>query len=295
MPLILSSEKPHVLARLLPRCLIVDLSGSMSDGAEALYNGYAAAIDKAARDGYENVVFPLAVPDDLTNESAFELAAASYTEKKDKPDITVTVTTAGTDLFLGSKYSDIDRYISRYMPHPPGMFEKSLKRSFRDSAHDTLNDVPLAAASMSMGKIILSTVCGSEDDETDEEPASRPSLEDYIKTQDKGFSETLLDLIDKKGISDAECYKRANVDRRLFSKIRSSPDYRPKKTTVLSFCIALCLTLDETKSLLEKAGFALSKSSKSDLIVEYFITHGNYDIFEINEALFAFDQALLGV
>ena len=120
-------------------------------------------------------------------------------------------------------------------------------------------------------------------------------LHEYIKNAVKGFSETLLELIDKSGMTDVQCYKRANVDRKLFSKIRSSPDYRPKKTTALSFCIALSLSLEQTKSLLEKAGFALSKSNKGDLIIEYFITHGKYDIYEINEALFEYDQALLGV
>ena len=111
------------------------------------------------------------------------------------------------------------------------------------------------------------------------------SLQEYIKTADKGFSETLLDLIDKSGMTDVQCYKRANVDRKLFSKIRSSPDYRPKKTTVLSFCIALCLDIGQTKQLLEKAGYTLTRSSRADLAVQYFIERKLYSVTLINEAL----------
>lgn len=119
-------------------------------------------------------------------------------------------------------------------------------------------------------------------------------LQKMVQQTDAGFSETLLKLIDKSGEKDSDVYKRANVDRKLFSKIRNNPQYKPSKPTAVAFAIALELDLEETRDFIGRAGYALSRSNKFDIIIEYFITHGRYDIYEINMMLFEFDQSLLG-
>ena len=131
-----------------------------------------------------------------------------------------------------------------------------------------------------------------------ERPAGSPrrgkSLDELVGTLDESFSQMLLRLIDERGMKDSDCYHRANVDRKLFSKIRNTPNYAPRKQTAVAFAVSLQLSLEQTQELLSKAGLTLSRSNKFDVIVEYFISSGQYDVDVINQALFAYDQALLG-
>lgn len=265
-----------------------------SSACEKLKLCCRAALDAARDLGCESAAMPLigTGTNEFDRDTAFNIAQNEIKEFLSDSDMTIYLVLYDKESYLTAKeyYSDITEYINDSQTlQPQRRSVPMLDRRTEGmcyAAPPPVSKPKKKAAEKPGGSNAYLHACPTAED---------VPLEEYIKDVDKGFSEALLDLIDKSGMTDVQCYKKANIDRKLFSKIRSNPSYKPKKTTALAFCIALSLSLEETAALLEKAGYALSRSNKGDLIIEYFIKNGNYDIYEINEALFNFDQTLLGV
>ena len=241
---------------------------------ELLQSCYKNSLALAKENHCESVAFPLISSGiyGYPKQQAFEVAVETIKQFLEENEMDITLVIFDKASFdLSKEYSDnIREYISQ------NYVDEHTDRSTRFSGSFSRKaSAPIWA------------VC--------EESAVCDDIGDFIKNQiDESFTEMLLRKIDEKGMTDVQCYKKANIDRKLFSKIRSDRLYKPKKETAIAFAIALELSLDETKDMLMKAGFALSHSSKFDIIIEYFLMKEIYDIYRINETLFAFDQKLLG-
>ena len=241
---------------------------------ELLQSCYKNSLALAKENHCESVAFPLISSGiyGYPKQQAFEVAVETIKQFLEENEMDITLVIFDKASFdLSKEYSDnIREYISQ------NYVDEHTDRSTRFSGSFSRKaSAPIWA------------VC--------EESAVCDDIGDFIKNQiDVSFTEMLLRKIDEKGMTDVQCYKKANIDRKLFSKIRSDRLYKPKKETAIAFAIALELSLDETKDMLMKAGFALSHSSKFDIIIEYFLMKEIYDIYRINETLFEFDQKLLG-
>ena len=245
---------------------------------ELLTACYRNSLELADKYHCESVAFPLISSGvyGYPKAQALKVAMDTITQFLLDHDMTVYIVVFGSKSFrTGSRlFADIAEYIDDH---------------YVDTHSDSLRERQRRSAALRCGEEPVCAYAAAEP-----APAAVRGLDERLAHLDAGFSETLLRLIDRSGKKDSEIYKKANVDRKLFSKIRTKADYRPSKSTVLAFAVALELDLNETRDLLARAGYALSASSKFDVIVEYFIARKRYDIFEINEALFAFDQSLLG-
>ncbi|HIZ84205.1 MAG TPA: O-acetyl-ADP-ribose deacetylase [Firmicutes bacterium] len=265
----------------LPAKFVIHTVGPIWQGGghgerELLVSAYRSSLELALADGCETVAFPLISSGvyGYPKDQALKVAVDTIGEFLLSHDMTVYLVIFDRAAYTigGKLFADIAAYIDdRYVEAHTDRYETQRRRM-------ALESMPAEEPQWMSAPCAMGT----------------SGLDEALSRLDESFSQMLLRKIDERGMTDAQCYKKANIDRKLFSKIRSDVHYKPSKPTAMAFAVALELPLAEAREMLEKAGFAFSHASKFDIIVEYFIAHQNYNIFEINEALFAFDQSLLG-
>jgi O-acetyl-ADP-ribose deacetylase (regulator of RNase III) len=244
---------------------------------------YLNALHLAAEKHCESIAFPLISSGiyGYPKEEALQVATATIQHFLSDHDMAVYLAVFDKASFTISKklLGDIESYIDEHYVKK----HKLSRRTLLDVEQRSLDEADLLSYNLPTPKVAESRPA-----------APAKGIDDLVNNLDEPFSSFLLRLIDNKGKTDVEVYKRANLDRKLFSKIRTGKGYTPSKRTAIALAIALELNLDETEDLLQRAGYALSPSQKFDVIVEFFIINHKYDIFEINEVLFQYDQPLLG-
>ena len=293
---------------------------------EVVRNCYVNCLNKALELGVESIAFPLIATGvyGFPKAEALQIATSVFSSFLSENEMSITLVVFDNESFAlsGKIFAGIDQFIDDHYVEAKtdeeygfGNAISDSEAVFEDAAEEPAEDArrrrkeerfrflnrrmlareeecrmapppehaaPVAAAGAAMAA-----------------PASpklqaKRSLDDVMKNLSETWSESLLRMITEKGYEDTEVYKRANVDRKLFSKIRSNKDYKPKKTTAVAFALALRLNLDETKDFIARAGYAFSPSSKFDLIIEYFIENEVYDFMTINIALFDHDEPMIG-
>ena len=265
----------------LPAKYVIHTAGPVyqdgMSGEEALLRKcYLNSLKLAVENGCDSIAFPLISSGifGYPPAEAFRVAAATIREFLQEYDISVFLSLLHKSLPAVSKetFEKVKRYIEAHYVHRRyAELKESDNRDLYQRRETLVVESPV-------NKVIR----------VDEEIGS------LVINPDESFSQKLLRLIDEKGKTDVEVYKRANIDRKLFSKIRTDKDYTPRKRTAIALAVALELSLQETGDLLMRAGYTLSRSHVFDIIVEYFIKNKTYDVFEINETLFRHDQPLLG-
>ena len=279
----------------LPAKYVIHTVGPVWQGGsrgerELLVSCYRESLELATQYECESVAFPLISSGayGYPKDQAMKVASETILEYLEDHDLHVYLVIFDRHSFLISSglYANIQAFIDDSDIYPD--YDREERRRRRLGNLQSILEAPMGAIRPSRKEEATEeSVCYGAGTAPD-------GLEEYVSHLDEGFRDMLLRKIAEKHLTDAECYKRANVDRKLFNKIKNQPDYKPGKSTVLALAISLKLPMKEIREMLGKAGFSLSPSSKFDRIVEFFILHGNYDIFEINEALFSFDQRLLG-
>lgn len=274
----------------LPAKYIIHTVGPIWQGggqneALLLRNCYMNSLWTAEKNGCQSIAFPLISTGVFGYPKAEAMQIAVSTIRtfllEHEMHVLLVVFDRSTAMFSQKLMDSIQMYIDDHYVDSHTFHRSELEHQYQTRQLREQRPIGLAMQPMAAAMPALDT------------EKKRRSLKDLVDHLDESFSKMLLRLVDEKGMTDVEVYKRANIDRKLFSKIRRE-GYNPSKQTAIALAIALRLNLDETKELLGKAGYALSRSNKFDVVIEYFIVEKIYDIYEINEALFAFEQRLLG-
>lgn len=274
----------------LPASFIIHAAGPVYDknnvreSERLLRSAYTRAMELALENKLERIAFPLISSGiyGYPKEEALRAARSAITDFLEDQELDVILTVYDKSAFTISRtlLGQVEDYLDQhYTDRQRG------RRKLLQVEETAMRKIELGAPLFPLKSAARETAIPD---------SSPPGLEAWIGNLDESFSRTLLRLIDVKGKTDTEVYKRANIDRKLFSKIRSNDDYRPSKRTAIAFAVALELSPEESRDLLRRAGFALSPSVLFDVIVDFFISRGRYNIFEINEVLFTYDQPLLG-
>lgn len=246
-----------------------------------LRSAYTEALKLATANKCESIAFPLISSGifGYPKDEALRVASVAIQDYLAAHDMAVYLAVFDKEAFSVSEklLGEVESYIDEHYVEA----HRVRRRDLLDVEREALSDDALISYNAPFPSMAKASTAGA-------------GIDDLVGNLDEPFSTTLLRLIDSKGKNDVEVYKRANIDRKLFSKIRTGKGYIPGKRTILALAIALELKLDETDDLLERAGYALSHSQKFDVIIEYFIVNGKFDIFAINEVLFEYDQPLLG-
>ena len=266
--------------------------GGNAAEADCLRSCYRKSLELAVENNCESIAFPLLATGNygFPKDQALQIAVSTISDFLLKTDMMVYLVVFTDKAFTLSEklFSAVQSYIDEHYvaekieeEYPEYLSREAMmelrtirERRFRMNTLDCdvidyCEDMPLPLAGMA-------------------------SLEELLEQEEMTFSEALLDWLIKKDLNDPDVYKKANIDRKLFSKIRNNPDYKPKKNTAIALALALELDLEETKEFIGRAGYALTHSSKYDIIIEYFIRQKNYNVFEINEVLFAYNYPLIG-
>ena len=274
----------------LPAKHIIHTAGPIWNGGnnregELLYNCYKNSLEIAKQKGCQSIAFPLISSGiyGYPKEEALKIAISSIEDFLFENEIMIYLVVYDKKAFVLSEklFSSIEKFIDDNYVDDHQLIRGN--RNIEEDRYIKENKQEYKISSANESFEALNTGLKNKE-----------SLEQMLSRLDESFSEMLLRIIDEKKMTDVQAYKKANVDRKLFSKIRSNKNYTPSKITAIAFVIALELDKQNSDKLLEKAGYALSQCNKFDLIIEYFIEHQIYDVFLINETLFAFDQVLIG-